>query len=240
MAEAFYDADLAGIHDEGFDLWVRRAMPFVLERLRAAGIGDGLVVELGCGSGISSAALLAAGYDVLGVDVSAAMLALARERAPGGRFVQASAHDVELPAGAAAVTAIGEVVNYGPGPASLAPLFARLAEAISPGGLLVFDAAGPGREPDGRRSIRHDGEGWSIELESVEDGERRTLTRRIVVERDGRRSEEVHRLRLYDPDEVLAWLRVAGFEPVERLDSYGDDAPRVTGLPVYVARRAGP
>jgi SAM-dependent methyltransferase len=236
MAEAFYSADLARVHDEGFDFWVRAAIPALLRRLRAAGIGGGLVVELGCGSGISSAALLDAGYDVLGVDVSAEMLVIARERAPAARFLHGSAHEVELPRGATAVTAIGEVLNYG-GPPSLALLLRRVHDALAPGGLLAFDAAAPGREPDGRRQARYEQDGWEIAFENVEDRARRALTRRIVVERDGRRSEELHELRLYEPDDVLAWLAEAGFEQVERRDAYGDEAPLVAGLPVYVATR---
>jgi SAM-dependent methyltransferase len=235
-AEGFYGADLAHVHDDGFGFWVRAATPFVLARLRAAGLDGGLVVELGCGSGISSSELLDAGWDVLGVDVSQDMLALAQERALAARFVHGSAHDVALPRRAAAVTAIGEVVNYD-GPDSLESLFARVHEALAPGGQLLFDAAAPGREPNGRRSAAYDGDGWSVAIENVEDRERRTLTRRLAVERDGRRGEELHTLRLYEPADVLGWLDTAGFEQVERLDGYGDDAPRVPGLPVYVATR---
>ncbi len=236
MQEPFYGADLARVHDEGFDFWVRAATPALLARLRANGIEDGLVVELGCGSGISSAALLGAGYDVLGVAVSEARLEIARERAPAGRFVHGSAHDVALPRGAAAVTAVGEVVNYG-GPASLAPLLRRVHDALAPGGLLAFDAAAPGREPDGRRAASYEGDGWTVAFENVEDRERRTLTRRIEVERCGRRGAEVHELRLYEPDDVLAWLAQAGFEDVERRDAYGDETQLVPGQPVYLATR---
>jgi SAM-dependent methyltransferase len=54
--------------------------PAIVERLAAAGIEPGaLVVELGCGSGIAASLFAEAGYDVLGVDVSARMVAQARE-----------------------------------------------------------------------------------------------------------------------------------------------------------------
>ena len=83
-----YARDLAEIHDAGYAEFSATAAPGLLRRLRRAGIGSGLVVDLGCGSGIWARALTDAGYDVLGVDPSAAMLRIARRRArgaPGGR-----------------------------------------------------------------------------------------------------------------------------------------------------------
>jgi methylase of polypeptide subunit release factors len=52
MTQALYGPDLAHVHDAAFGGWVREAGPFVLARLREAGIEEGLVVDLGCGSGI--------------------------------------------------------------------------------------------------------------------------------------------------------------------------------------------
>src|SRR5215217_7175244 len=128
---SFYGADLAHTHDVGFDFWARGATPGVLRLLADAGIASGVVVELGCGSGIAASMFLDAGYEVFGVDVSEAMVAMARERAPGASFVHGSLHDVELPR-CDAVVAMGEILSY----AGLGPeLFARLRKALSPGGL---------------------------------------------------------------------------------------------------------
>jgi SAM-dependent methyltransferase len=228
-----YGSDLAHVHDVAFGSWARDAAPFVLARLHEAAIADGLVVDLGCGSGIWAAELLHAGYEVVGVDASEAMLALARERASAARFVRASLHEAELPA-CAAVTAIGECVNYG-GPPSLEPLLRRVHAALEPGGLLVFDAAAPGREPQGSRRSRHEGERWTMRVEAREDRAARTLTRRIALVRDGRASEELHALRLYDPAELLEWLEAAGFTAT-RHPAYGA-AHGLPGVHVYVATR---
>ena len=46
------------------------------------------VLDLGCGSGVPTAGMLAeSGIEVVGVDVSTRMLALARRNVPTGRFV---------------------------------------------------------------------------------------------------------------------------------------------------------
>jgi len=216
---SFYPADLARIHDEGFGDFARAAACELLRRLP----GSGRVVEIGCGSGISSELLSAAGYDVLGIDISPDMLALARQRAPGAEFRQGSLwDDAELPRGIA-VTAIGEVVNYAAdaraGDARLPELFARVFAALEPGGLFLFDFATPGR--GGREPQVYSGSGWRMESETHEDPATRTLERRITIEAGGVRREEIHTLRLYDPKAVREGLEAAAFS-CEALDRYCD------------------
>src|SRR6516164_2993513 len=106
-----YDEDLAYIHDVGFSDFITAATPGILRLLRRAGIASGLVVDLGCGSGVLVQALLRSGYQVLGVDASAAIVRLARRRAPAAKFVTGQAQQIELPS-CAAVTSIGETLNY--------------------------------------------------------------------------------------------------------------------------------
>lgn len=106
-----YKDDLAYIHDVGFGDFAKQAAPGLLKILRQRGIAKGLVVDLGCGSGIWAHGLMKAGYEVLGVDISAAMIRLARKRAPQARFVKKSFLKMRLPQ-CAAVTAIGECFNY--------------------------------------------------------------------------------------------------------------------------------
>ena len=66
-----YKKDLAYIHDVGFGDFAKNSAPGLLEIMRRAEINDGLVVDLGCGSGIWARELVDAGYDagipVLGV-----------------------------------------------------------------------------------------------------------------------------------------------------------------------------
>jgi SAM-dependent methyltransferase len=215
---SFYPADLARIHDEGFGDFARAAACELRRRLPP----DGLVVELGCGTGISSEILVRLGYDVLGIDISDDMLAIARRRAPGAEFRRGSLWDAELPS-CAAVTAIGEVVNYAADERAaenlLPELFARIHDALRPGGVLMFDVATPGRGTG--VAVAREGEGWRIESVAVEDRAARTLERRMTIEIGGERREEVHTLRLYESDDVARYLEDAGFT-AETLDRYCD------------------
>jgi len=231
-----YQSDLAYIHDVGFGDFARKAAPGLLAILRRAGIRGGLVVDLGCGSGIW-AAELTRGYDVLGIDISCPMLALARKRAPAARFVNASFLSAKLPP-CDAVTAIGECFNYTFDRRSsrreLARFFRRVYEALRPGGVFIFDIAEPGRA---LRRAYAEGKDWAILFEA-EPG-RDLLIRRMTTFRQVgklyRRSEATHRLRLYRSSDVAAELRGARFA-VRVLRAYGR-MPLPSANAVFVATK---
>jgi SAM-dependent methyltransferase len=227
MADGYRD-DLACIHDAGFGGLARAAAPVLLESLRRRGLGRGLVVDLGCGSGILAELVAGAGYDILGVDLSPAMIALARRRVPGGQFRVESLLAAELPA-CLGVAAVGECLNYlfdrGNTRRARARLLRRIHGALVPGGVLVVDTAGPGRVPGpGPRRSYTEGEGWAVLVEAEEDRRRKHLTRRITTfRRQGalyRRDHEVHRLRLLPGAELASELRGSGFR-VRTLRGYG-------------------
>jgi SAM-dependent methyltransferase len=214
---AAYDEDLAYIPDVGFGGFARDAAPGLLEMLRQRGVTNGRVVDLGCGSGIWAERLMRAGYDVVGFDLSAAMIAMARKRAPGAELYRKSFLDVELPP-CDAVTSLGECFNYlfdaKAGEKSLSRLFRNVHAALRPGGLFIFDVATPGRGA-GPTVKNFSGRDWAILIEVDEDKPHRVLTRRITSFRKigklYRRNEEIHRLRLYRPLDIAAMLRKAGF-----------------------------
>ena len=210
-----YGEDLAWIHHEGFGEFAESAAPGLLEILWRHGIEDGLVVDAGCGSGIWARELTRAGFDVLGIDPSPAMLAIARDTAPGARFEPGSFGTCEIPP-CRAITAIGEILNYGRRE-DLQPFFTRAAHALRGGGVLVFDVAERESYPpyDERRV---DGDDWVVLARKQSDGTR--LTRRVTTFRNGRRSEEAHQLELYGRNDVLGMLRAAGFS-VRIRRSYG-------------------
>jgi SAM-dependent methyltransferase len=222
-----YGEDLAYIHDAGFGDFAAGAAPGILRILKDCGVNTGLVVDLGCGSGVWAEFLHRSGYKVLGVDASAAMIRLARRRAPLGKLVKRSLQTIALPA-CAAVTAIGESLNYLPRSGStvdLAALFRRVFAALRPGGVFVFDIAQSrlARAEHDTTSFA-EGKDWAVVVEKRADLSRRLLERRIIAfRRMGklyRRSEEIHQLELYNRAEIISLLEHAGFRP-RVLSSYG-------------------
>ncbi|HEY2603985.1 MAG TPA: class I SAM-dependent methyltransferase [Thermoleophilaceae bacterium] len=241
--ELFYGRDLAYVHDQAFGHLARAGGEALLRMLARQGFDAGLSVELGSGSGITAQLLTESGYDVLGVEVSPDLVEIARGRAPDAQFVNASLLDAELPS-CVAVAAIGECLNYAfderAGNDTLPMIFARVFEALEPGGLFLFDIAEPGRERGGPRRDWSEGPDWLLCLEASEDYDKRSLERRITVFRevDGtfRRSDELHRLRLYELQSVLDALSDAGFE-ARRLGAYGSAVHFGRGHSGFLATR---
>jgi SAM-dependent methyltransferase len=228
---AAYRDDLAFVHHAGFNAVPRAAAGEVVAALK--GRRKALVVDLGCGSGELLAETTAAGLRGIGIDQSPAFIKLARKTAPRAAFRVGSVHRAKLPP-CDAVTAVGEVLNYveagarrGP---PLGPLFRRVAAALKPGGIFLFDLIMPTGKPLSGRFWRA-GEDWAVLTETVEDKRMRLLTRDITTFRQRgkgwRRADERHLQYLYARDDILRALRDAGFS-VRVLKRYGtlDMLPR--------------
>ena len=216
-AASIYQDDLAYAHDAGFGLYAREAAPGILAILREAGVDEGTVVELGCGSGILLRELSRAGYATVGIDPSRAMLRMAKAAAPAAHLICAPAEAADIPP-CDAVVAIGEILCYLPASTTsergLARLFKRIASALRPGGVLVFDALVADRgDPMCYRNWRQ-GEDWAVLSDVDEDKTRERLTRTITtfrrVEGEWRRTRETHVLRVFSRKVLEQALRDAG------------------------------
>src|ERR1051325_859905 len=179
----YYQDDLAFIHDVGYRELALKAARGLLDIFARCGIRDGLVVDLGCGSGLWAEQLIKRGYEVLGIDISEAMIQLARRRAPRAEFRVASLFQADLPP-CRAVTSLGECISYLFDTTNdnrrLKQLFRRVYTALAAGGVFVFDVMEQGAR--GRATAARsfaEGDGWMTVVERQEDRERRTLTRRM-------------------------------------------------------------
>jgi SAM-dependent methyltransferase len=244
MQHAYRD-DLAYVHDAGFGHLAASAAPVVIEELKRAGIDSGTVVDLGCGSGITSRLLRDAGYEILGIDLSEPLIEMARKRVPDAAFRVDSFATADIPP-CVAVTAIGEIFNYTFDPANStavrAKVFDRIYAALAPGGLLVFDLAGHARAPS-RSPQRTFAEGpdWAVLVETETDAANSLLTRHITTFRQlgerglYRRDFEIHQLHLVDPEEIVELLQRIGFS-VQTFTCYGS-LPLPQGLVGFLARK---
>ena len=238
-----YGDDLAYVHDAGFTSLASLAADRLLQEVHRDDSERGLVVELGCGPGVTAARLLAAGLDVVAIDASPSMLAIARKRAPRATFVEASFVSAEIPP-CDAVIAVNEVFNYlsdkANTPKALERVFARVFKALWPGGVFLFDMAGPGRiAGNGSAHSESVGGDWGVLVDAVEDSKKAILTRTITTLRKTPKgiaqSEEVHRQRLVPAAQVLEMLRKVGFK-ARSLQGY-DGNRAAPGHSVFLARR---
>jgi SAM-dependent methyltransferase len=180
---SFYGSALAEIHDSDYTDLARAAAATAISLLPPPA-DSGIVVDLGCGSGVTAEVLDAAGYSVVGIDASPDMISIARGRVPDGDFLTASIYEADIP-DCQAVLAIGEVFNYTSDDrteASLAALLRKIAVSLRTDGFLLCDVAGPGRAAATPSIQDASGDRWTMHVTATEDHARHELTRTITVD----------------------------------------------------------
>jgi SAM-dependent methyltransferase len=101
---------------------------------------NGLVLEIGCGSGLLTRALVDAGHRVIATDASPAMLAVACDQlgADAPELRRLALPDDPLPAGDA-IVGMGHPLNYLPDADAIDRALTAIARALRPGGVLALD-----------------------------------------------------------------------------------------------------
>jgi SAM-dependent methyltransferase len=218
--EPYYRGDLALVHDLGFGFHADRCAPGILALLEPVRQRRGLVLELGCGTGLLTRHLVDAGHRVLATDASPAMLARARQAVPGAEEIrQLVLPDDPLPR-ADAIVSVGHVLNYLDDLAAVRRALAAVAGALEPGGLLAIDLCDLGYGEARRDSpeVARVADDWAvISRMSIPQPDRcvRQITT-FVRTPDGcwRRDDERHDNVLVDTAQVPALLADHGLEVV--------------------------
>jgi SAM-dependent methyltransferase len=238
----YYRADLARIHHEGFGFHADAVAPGVLHLLAPVLERDGLVLEIGCGSGLLTKHLVDAGHRVLATDASPAMLELAREHAPGVAALEPLRLPVDPVPQADAIVSVGHPLSYLDTEGEVRAAVTAMATALRPKGVVAFDICdlewGSARR-DQAPAVWF-GDDWVlITRTSLPDPRtfRRDMTMFVREPDDRWRCEvEVHDNVLLETAELPDVLAAAGVD-AEVLPSFGDETlPR--GLVAVVGRRA--
>ena len=256
----------AGVYDVFMDnVNYREWADYIIETLAQDGIRDGLVLELGCGTGTVTEMLADAGYDMIGIDNSEEMLAEAMEkRAESGHdilYLLQDMQDFELYGTVRAVISVCDSMNYLTDEEDLEYLFALVNNYLDPGGLFIFDLNeneggnstftfpidGIPCEMDviGDTTIAEDREDGSFIWENSYDRENSLNIYELALflpREDGlyEKCEEEHVQKAYSIEAIKAMIVKAGMELVAVCDAYthnpGDEnCERLT----FVAREHG-
>jgi len=135
----YYRADIALIHHLAFAFHADECAPGILALLEPVRERGGLVVELGCGSGLLTKYLIAAGHQVIATDASPAMLDLARDHAVGARAIRRlTLPDDPIPH-ADAIVSVGHALNYLPDADAIDRALVAIVGALRPSGVLAID-----------------------------------------------------------------------------------------------------
>ena len=116
---------------------------FVVGRLKQDQITDGILLDLGCGTGSMTELLAKQGYDMIGVDLSDSMLDIAIEkRAQSGHnilYLQQDMREFELYGTVRAVICLCDSLNYLLEEDDLLTTFKLVNNYLDPNGLFIFD-----------------------------------------------------------------------------------------------------
>jgi SAM-dependent methyltransferase len=237
----YYRRDLALVHHRGFGFHAQACAPGILALLEPVRARAGLVLELGCGSGLLTRVLAEAGHRVIATDASPAMLELARSYAPGAVDVrQLTLPDDPLPQ-ADAVVSVGHVLSYLPDEPAIDRALVAIGRTLRPGGLFAVDICdlqyGKARRdaPNAGRA----GDDWAIITQFAVPAPNRFVRQitTFVSNDDGswRRDDERHDNTLIDTARVPALLAAEDAE-VTVTSAFGSERLPI-GLRVLIGRR---
>lgn len=107
------------------------------------GVSEGLVLELGCGTGAMTRLLARAGYDMIGVDNSMEMLEIAMEKQEKEKtdilYLLQDMREFELYGTVRAVVSVCDSMNYITDEEDLLQVFRLVSNYLDPGGIFIFD-----------------------------------------------------------------------------------------------------
>ena len=226
-----------------YDQWCR----YITELLREYGIQDGLVLELGCGTGVLTRKLAAKGYDMIGVDYSEDMLEIAMDHRQEGEdilYLLQDMREFELYGTVRAAVSICDSMNYIVEYQDLVQVMKLVNNYLDPGGIFIFDLNTPYKYEEilGENTFAENRPEGSFIWENYYDGEtginEYDLTL-FVREKEGlyRKFEETHYQRAYELEQVRRAVKEAGIEFVAAYDAGTHKPVRQDSQRIYVIAR---
>lgn len=222
---------------------------YLAELLQEYDIEDGLVLDLGCGTGSLTEILATKGYDMIGADGSAEMLEIAMEKkAQSGHdilYLLQDMREFELYGTVRAVVSVCDCVNYITDEKELEQVFRLVNNYLDPEGIFIFDfnTEYKYKEILGEQTIAEDREDCSFiwdnyyyEDESMNEYE---LTL-FIKEQDSnlyRKYQEMHYQKAYTLDAMRELIEWSGLEFMTAYDAYTRKAPTETSERICVVAR---
>ena len=236
-----YDAFMDNIPYEEWGQYIRSL-------LAEYGVRDGLVLDLGCGTGSMTEVLAGYGYDMIGVDLSADMLEIALEkRQQSGRdilYLQQDMRSFELYGTVRAVVCVCDSMNYILEEEDLTEVFRLVNNYLDPGGVFVFDLNTVYKYEEllGDSTIAEDREDKSFIWDNFYDPEDQINEYDLSIfireeENLYRKFTETHYQRAYTLEQVKSCLEAGGMEFVAAYEAFTEDAPRPDSERIYVIAR---
>lgn len=241
-----------------YDEWT----DYVVHLLNKYGVANGLVLELGCGTGSMTERLATKGYDMIGIDNSEDMLAIAREKSiENGNNILYLCQDMrefELYGTVAAVVSVCDSMNYILNEEDLLKVFRLVNNYLDPKGVFIFDldtqyayeeVIGDSTIAENRDEGSFIWENTYYEEEMINEinltlflpaeDEEDTENRDLQEPKYFIKHEETHYRRAYSIDTIRRLIEEAGMEWVAVYDALTEKEPNPYSERVYIIAREG-
>ena len=222
---------------------------FVTDRLYSYGICDGLMLELGCGTGTLTEMFAARGYDMIGVDNSEEMLAEAAAKREESKnsilYLNQDMREFELYGTVRAVVSLCDTMNYLTEYEDLVTVCRLVNNYLDPGGIFLFDLKTDHYfKSIGCQSFCDADEEVSFIWDNDYDEELHINSYALtlfVQQTDSlyQRCDEYHEQRAFSIEEVRRAIEEAGMTFVEAIDKNGAPAKEDTDRVYMIAREKG-
>ena len=213
------------------------------------GVREGLVLELGCGTGNMTEILAQSGYDMIGVDNAEEMLEIAIEkRMKSGLdilYLQQDMREFELYGTVKAIVSVCDSVNYILEEEELEEVFRLVNNYLDPGGVFIFDfnTVYKYREILGDHTIAENREECSFIWDNYYYEEERINEYELsLFIREGdselyRKYQETHFQKAYDLETMKRLITQSGLEYITAYDAFTKEAPTRVSERIYVIAR---
>lgn len=213
------------------------------------GVREGLVLELGCGTGNMTEILAQSGYDMIGVDNAEEMLEIAIEkRMKSGLdilYLQQDMREFELYGTVKAIVSVCDSLNYILEEEELEEVFRLVNNYLDPGGVFIFDfnTVYKYREILGDQTIAENREECSFIWDNYYYEEERINEYELsLFIREGdselyRKYQETHFQKAYDLETMKRLITQSGLEYITAYDAFTKEAPTRVSERIYVIAR---
>lgn len=223
-----------------YEAWGR----YVVRQLRRYGVREGIVLDLGCGTGKMTRFLAKEGYDMIGADLSGEMLDIARrKKSPGADilYLNQDMRELELYGTVRAVISVCDSVNYITEEKDLLRVFSLVNNYLDPGGIFLFDLNTPYkyRELLAENTICENREESSFIWENYYDADTQRNEYDLTLfirEEDGRyqKYEETHYQRAYSIEKIKELIEASGLKWIACREAFCGQAPQKTSERVTI------
>ncbi len=221
---------------------------FYWKLLQLEGLQPRTAADLACGTGSVALLLAQKGLQVTAVDMSEEMLCEASQKAQNmeapPRFVCQRLEQLRLPRGVDLAVCALDSMDYITEPENCRKAIGQVYKALNPGGCFIFDVNTPRklRAMDGQVFLDEDDDVYCVWRGEFDESTNICTYGMDLFQRRGalwQRSWEEHREYAYSQEQLVGYLREAGFT---HISVYGDrilEAPRPDEQRIYLKARKG-